>query len=126
MNCLNINRNTIYRAKCLGIVTLKVLPTSCSHYNSEEKTLKFPISKMKLNRINASSLVQVFNKMFGGFLENDRFLKIFLPIYLEKFTHSFQSSTKCLPPLNGFAMVTDERSITFKCFKERNRGRNSL
>ena len=49
----------ICRAKCLGIVTLKVLPTSCSRYNSEEKSPKFPISKMKLSRINMSFPVQV-------------------------------------------------------------------
>ena len=40
INCLNINRVTIYRAKCFGIVTLKVLPTSCFRYNSEEKSAK--------------------------------------------------------------------------------------
>ena len=28
--------------------------------------------------------------MLGGIRENDRFLKIFLSIYLKKFTHSFQ------------------------------------
>ena len=29
-----------YRAKCLGIMTLKVLPTSCFRYNSEKKKYK--------------------------------------------------------------------------------------
>ena len=41
-----MNRVTICRAKCLGIVTLKVLPTGFARYNSEEKA--------KLNRINVS------------------------------------------------------------------------
>ena len=86
-----MNGITNYIAKCLGIVTLNVLPTSCSRYNSEEKSPKFAIPKMKPNRINASFPEQVkfFNKMFGGFRENDRFFKIFLYIYLENFTHSF-------------------------------------
>ena len=54
MNCF-----TISGAKCLGIVTLKDLLTSCSRYNSEEKSPKFPVPKMKLKRINASFPVQV-------------------------------------------------------------------
>ena len=45
------------------------------------------------------SLCKLFNKMFGGFRENDRFLKIFLSTCLEKFRHSFQSFTKCISPL---------------------------
>ena len=44
----------IYRAKSLGIVTFKVLPTTCFRYNSEELGSKFPIPKMKLNRIDMS------------------------------------------------------------------------
>ena len=35
-----MNQVTIYRAKHLGKVTLKVLPTSCFRYNSEEKSEK--------------------------------------------------------------------------------------
>ena len=50
---------TIGRAKYLGIMTLKDLPTSWSRYNSEEKSQKFPIPKSKLNRVNASFPVQV-------------------------------------------------------------------
>ena len=56
---LNINRFTIYRAKRLGIVILKALPTTYFCYNSEEISLKFPIPKMKLNRIDMSFPVQV-------------------------------------------------------------------
>ena len=92
INCLNMNRVTICRAKCLGIVTLKVLWTSCSRFNSGEKSPKFMIPKKELLRV---SLCKFFNKMFGVFRENDRFLKIFLFIYLKKFTHSFQFFTKC-------------------------------
>ena len=62
INCLNMNRVKIYRAKYLDIVTLKVLTTSFSRYNSEGKTPKFPISKMKLSRMWVSLC-----KMFGGF-----------------------------------------------------------
>ena len=54
-----MNRVTICRAKCLGIVTLKVLPTICSRYDSEEKSAKFPIPKMTLNKINVSFPVQI-------------------------------------------------------------------
>ena len=39
-----MNRVTIYRVKCLDIMTLKVLPTSCSCYNSGEKP-KIPDSE---------------------------------------------------------------------------------
>ena len=60
-----MNRVTIYRAKYLSvskyqniIVTLKVLPTTCFGYNSEEISSKFPIPKMKLNRINMNFPVQ--------------------------------------------------------------------
>ena len=63
-----MNHVTICRAKCLAIVTLNVLPTSCSCYDSEEKSQKFPISKLKINRINASSLTRCledFRKMTG-------------------------------------------------------------
>ena len=91
MNCV-----MICSAKYLGIMTLKVLPTSCSRYNSKEDSEKFPILKMKLNRINASVPVQV---LFGGFRENDRFLKIFLSFSLEKFTHSFNPSQNVSPIL---------------------------
>ena len=49
INCLNINR----------IVALKVLSATCFRYNSEEITSKFPIPKMKLNRVDVSFPVQV-------------------------------------------------------------------
>ena len=96
-----MNRATVCRAKCLDKVTLKVLPTSCFRYKSEEKKQKIPESK---NRKNRAELIRVspckfFNKMFRGFRENGKLLKIFLSIYLEKFTHSFQSFTKCFPLL---------------------------
>ena len=47
-----MNHVTICRAKCLDIVTLKLLPTSCFRYNSEEKSTKFLNPKMKLNKID--------------------------------------------------------------------------
>ena len=58
INYLNKNRVTIYRAKCLGIVTLKVLQTTYFRCNSEEISSKFPIPNMKLNRIDMSFPVQ--------------------------------------------------------------------
>ena len=75
-----MNRVTICREKCLHIMNLA---TSCYCYNSEEKSIKFPNPKMKLNKIDASFPAQVL------YPENDRFLKIFSSIYLEKFTHLF-------------------------------------
>ena len=58
MNCLNMNRVAICRAKCIDIVTLKVLQTSCFRFNSEEKGTKFPNPEMKLNKIDTSCPVQ--------------------------------------------------------------------
>ena len=52
INYLNANRVTIYKAKCLGMVTLRVLPTTCFRYSSEEKSSKFPIPSVKLNWID--------------------------------------------------------------------------
>ena len=54
-----MNRVTICRAKCLDIVALKLLPTSCFRYNAEEKSTKFRNLKMKLNKIDTSFFVQV-------------------------------------------------------------------
>ena len=61
MNCFKIKPVTIYGAKCLGKVTLIVLPTISFRYNPEEKSKKVPILKMKPNRINASFSVQVLS-----------------------------------------------------------------
>ena len=54
-----MNRVTIYRAKYIDIMTLKVLPTSCFRYISEDKTTKFPNPKKKLNKIDTSLSVQI-------------------------------------------------------------------
>ena len=61
-NCLKINCVTIYRGKCLGIVTSKILRTNCFRCNSEKKSAKFPIPKMKLNRIDATFSMQVLKQ----------------------------------------------------------------
>ena len=61
---------TIYRAKCLGMVTLTFLPLNCFRYNSEKQSTKFPITKMNLNIINVKIPVEVLssvNKIFKGF-----------------------------------------------------------
>ena len=55
INCLNINQVTICKAMCLGIVTLKVLPTTLFRYKSEEISSNFPIPKIKLNRVEFPS-----------------------------------------------------------------------
>ena len=49
----------IYRAKCFGITTLKVLPTSCFRFNLDENSTKFSILKMQLSRIDMSFPVPV-------------------------------------------------------------------
>ena len=64
-----MNRVTICRGSNLDKVTLKVLPTSCFLNNSEELIQDF--------------LRKLFNKMFRGFREIDRFVKIILSIYLK-------------------------------------------
>ena len=61
----------IYGAKCLEMVTLKVLPTTCFSYNSEKISSKYLIPKMKLNKIDMSFPMKFYNKIFR---ENDRFL----------------------------------------------------
>ena len=54
-----MDRVTIFTTKCIDMMTLKVLLTSCFCYNSEEKRTKFPNAKMKLNKIDTSFPVQV-------------------------------------------------------------------
>ena len=51
ITCLNINRVIIYRKKCLGTVTFTD--------NSEEKSAKFSIVEMTLNRNDTSFPVQI-------------------------------------------------------------------
>ena len=48
---------------------------------------------MKLNKIDTSYLVQV-NKMFRWHRENEKFLKILMRTFLEKFIQSFNTSHK--------------------------------
>ena len=45
--------------KCFGMVTLKILTTTCLCYNSDKKTAKFPVSEMNLSRVNTSFPLQV-------------------------------------------------------------------
>ena len=111
----------IYRAKCLGIVTLNALPTNGFCCNSEEISSKSPIPKMKLKQIDissASSIIQfleIFEKMAG-------FCKWFSPFF-SKSLHIHLSPLKHVSPillLNGLVMVTNEVSIAWKCFKKGN------
>ena len=50
LNCVYINRVTIYRAKYPGIVTLAVLPSSSFGYKSEEKSAKYFNSENQVKR----------------------------------------------------------------------------
>ena len=84
---------------------LKYLPTSCLRYKSEGKSPKFLIAKMRLP-------VRVLEKMLKAFWANDWFSKIFLSIYLEKFTHSFQSFTKNFSNLAYFAHIWNISDIS--------------
>ena len=59
-------------------------PTSCLRDNSEEKNWKFP--KIKLNKIDKVFMCKIFTKMLRRYWGNDKFLKILLRVYLEKFT----------------------------------------
>ena len=45
-------------AKCFGMVTLKILTTTCLCYNSDKK---FPVSEMNLSRV---SLFKLYNKFY--------------------------------------------------------------
>ena len=78
-NCLNINRVTISRVKCLDIVYLKVLPTTCLCYDSEEIKSKFLIPKMKLNRINMSFPMQVLSENVSSIL---RKWQVFMDLFV--------------------------------------------
>ena len=70
---------------------LNVLQTGYFRYSLDEKSSKFSIPKMKLNRITVIELIPVFMskvyyKMFRGFGENESFLKI-LSIFPKNFTY---------------------------------------
>ena len=59
INHLNINRVTFYRTKCLGMMALKLLPTSFFCYNSEGKSTEFSIPKIKLSRTDRAFSVKI-------------------------------------------------------------------
>ena len=62
----------------------------------KKKSTKFSIPRMiSYSELMRVSLWKIYNKMFSRNQENDKFRKILLSIYLEKFAHSFQSFTKC-------------------------------
>ena len=54
MNCV-----TIYKAKYIDIVTLKLLPTTSFRYNSEKMSSKISIPKEKQSRIAMSFAIQL-------------------------------------------------------------------
>ena len=118
INCLNIKRVPIYRAKFLGIVTWKVLPTNCFCLNSEGKSTESPYFENESKQLMRVSQYKLYNKMFREFWENGTFLEIFLSISKNlhiHFNHSQSASRIIL--LNGFVMVTNKGSIAWKCFK---------
>ena len=69
---------------------------------------------MKLNKIDTSFFcANSSNKMFRRYRVNDKSLKIWLQIYLEKFTHSFHSFIICflISLFDSLVIVTNEESI---------------
>ena len=69
---------------------------------------------MKLNKIDTSFFcANSSNKMFRRYRVNDKFLKIWLRIYLEKSTHSFHSFIICflISLFDSLVIVTNEESI---------------
>ena len=78
--------------KCLGLVTLKILPTNCFRCNSKRNNKKLAILKVKLNKINTNFPLQVLCKIFRRFRGNNKFFKTFLSIYLKKRDINFNPS----------------------------------
>ena len=80
INCSNNRRVTIYRAKCLDIVTLKVLPTRCFSYTVTQgkKTQNSRFREWSLTELIWLSLCELFNKMSRGFGENHKFFYFFV------------------------------------------------
>ena len=108
-----MNNAMICRGKYLDIMNLKILPTSCSYYNSEAKSPKILIPKMKLNRIDgcffcATSLtnyMENFEKITG-------FFKSFCSVISKSLPIHFNPSQIVCPVLllNGLVMVTNKES----------------
>ena len=107
MRELNMIRVTIWRTKCLGIVTSKVLLTSCSRCNSDGKSPKFLIPKAKLPRLIRVSLT--------NYLEDFKKITHFQNILHIHLNHAQNVSPLLL--LNGLMMVANEESTTCKCFR---------
>ena len=84
----------IYRAKCLGRMTLEVFPTSCFCYQRKIVQIS-QFRKWSYKELIRASLFNFSYKMFRAFRENHRFLIILLSIFLWMITYSFQSFTKC-------------------------------
>ena len=93
INGLNINRVTIYRAKCLGTVTLRVLLTSRFRSNSEKKSTHSVLWRLSETESVRVSQYKVCNKAFRGFRENDHFFnKSFSPFISKKLHINFNPS----------------------------------
>ena len=130
INCLNMNRVTICRAKCLDIkVPLKVLLTSCFCYNSKEKKNKISESKNKIKQSRyefpcASSLTKCLKDLekVTGFW---KFICPFISKSLHIHFNPPQNASAFLF-LNGLVIVTNKESISCKCFKWGNGGGYSL
>ena len=106
INCLNMNRVIIYRAKYLVIVALKVLPTSYFRYNSEKKSIIFPVPKTELNRVNKSfpllKYVEDFEKMV---------------VFINLFVHISRKVYTFISILHKCFFFPNEGSIACKCFQ---------
>ena len=88
-------------AKCLGIVTLNVLPTNSFRKNSEGKDQNTWFGTWNLTKLMRTSLHKFYIELFRRFRQDHRSIQIFLSICFRKFTHLVQSFTKCFLILFG-------------------------
>ena len=91
INCLNINYVTICRAKCLIKVTLKVLRTTCLHYNSEEKSRNFLIFNCPSFIIDALEVIEKIKTFEHFYVYLSREVSTFISVL-----QNFVLSSNCL------------------------------
>ena len=104
----------IYRAKCLGIATLKYLLASCAHYHLDEYSTKFQILKMKLSRIDITKYLVDFEKMAG-------FYRPFC-LFISKSIHFLANPSLNVSSIllfNDLVMVTNEGVYCLQTFQKK-------
>ena len=115
-----MNHNTIFRAKRLGIVTLKFCNQVVPVITQTRKARNFRFYKCKLSRINASFLVQVKSNSLEEFEKMTGFRKSYCPFISKSLHIHFNPSqnVSLFLLLNGLVMVkNDEGSNAYKFFK---------